>query len=339
MSFDLARLPRISLATLPTPLHDATRLREVLGGPAKCPRILIKRDDQTGLAFGGNKVRKLEFLVADALRHGATTLVTAGAAQSNHARATAAAAVMCGLRAVLVLETDDPEQAPQGNLLLDHLLGAEVRLIPGGTDTAEVMEAVAEELRSRGGRPYLIPVGGSNAIGAAGYLTMTLELCDQLAEMGTEPQWLYFANGSRGTQAGIVLGAKALGMPYRSRGVVISANSAERQARTLAIANEAAELVGAQVRLDAEEIENVEGFVGDGYAIPTAAGDATIPLLARTEAVFLDPVYTGKAMSALVAHVRTGELRPDETVVFVHTGGTASLFAHAARLMTIPTHG
>lgn len=335
MGFDLNRLARTPLATLPTPLQDATRLRDALGGPARCPRILIKRDDLTGLAFGGNKVRKLEFLVADALAKGVTTLITAGAAQSNHARATAAAAAVTGLKSVLVLQTDEPGEAPQGNLLLDHLMGADVRLISNSDDVNLAMDQVATEVRAAGGVPYVIPVGGSNAIGAAGYLTMTLELADQLRSLDTRPDLLYFANGSRGTQAGIVLGAKGLSMPYTARGVIVSSNSPERLARTIEIGNGAAELTNADFRLTPDDFENVEGYVGEGYAIPTPAADATIPLLARTEAVFLDPVYTGKAMSALIDHIQTGMVTPDQTVVFVHTGGTPSLFAHANRLMSI----
>ncbi len=335
MTFDLNRLARVSLANLPTPLQDATRLRAELGGPAKAPRILIKRDDLTGLAFGGNKVRKLEFLVADALAKGATTLITAGAAQSNHARATAAAAVMVGLESILVLETDYPDQAPQGNLLLDHLLNAEVRLVPMGGQLTPGMEAAAADVTARGGVPYVIPVGGSNAIGAAGYLTMTIELMAQLAELKAAPEYLYFSNGSRGTQAGIALGAKLLDMPYEVRGVVVSGHTPERTARSVEIANEASELVGSDVRLAAEDMNNLVGYVGEGYAIPTSAADAAIPLLARTEAVFLDPVYTGKGMSGLLDHIATGEIRPDQTVVFVHTGGNPSLFVHAERLMGI----
>ena len=332
MSIDFDRLPRFPLANLPTPLQDAPRLREALGGVDHCPRILIKRDDLTGLAFGGNKVRKLEVLVGDALQKGATVLITAGAAQSNHARSTAAAAVVAGLKAVLVLTSDDPNPPVQGNLLLDHLLGAEVRIVPKSTDTNEEMAQVAEELAGRGETPYVIPVGGSNEIGSAGYLTMTLELRDQLAEFGVRPTRLYFGNGSRGTQAGIVLGAKALGMSYRPYGVLDSFNSPEKEARAIRIANAAAELVGCDTRVTDTDMINVDGFIGEDYGIPTDAGNEAIVLLARTEGVFLDPVYSGKAMSGLIEHIRTGQIPPDETVVFVHTGGNTALFAHADRL-------
>lgn len=333
------RLPRFPLGAFPTPLHDATRLRAALGGSGRCPRILIKRDDLSGLAFGGNKVRKLEYLVADALAHGATTLITAGAAQSNHARATAAAAVMAGLRAILVLDTNDPDQQPQGNLLLDHLLGAEVRLVPSGTDSMTAMLAVAEEIRGGGEVPYVIPVGGSNAIGATGYSGMIDELAVQLFELNATCDALYFANGSRGTQAGIVLGARVHGLRCDVRGVIVSANTPERTQRTVDLANGAAELLGSDVRIAASGLTNIDGYVGGGYAVPTAAADEAILLLARTEAVFLDPVYTGKAMSALIDHVTTGIVTPEQTVVFVHTGGSPALFAHADRLMQIAQDG
>lgn len=339
MSIDLSRLPRFPLANLPTPLQDAPRLREALGGADRCPRILIKRDDLTGLAFGGNKVRKLEMLVGDALQKGATVLITAGAAQSNHARSTAAAAVVAGLSSVLVLTSDDPNPPVQGNLLLDHLLGAEVRIVPKSTDTDQHMALVAEELTSRGEHPYVIPVGGSNPIGAAGYLTMTLELRDQLAQLGEAPTRLYFGNGSRGTQAGIVLGAKALDMSYRPYAVLDSFNSPEKEARAIRIANAAAELVSSNARISSDDITNVDGYIGQDYGIPTEAGNEAILLLARTEAVFLDPVYSGKAMSGLIDHIRAGQIAPSETVVFVHTGGNTALFAHAPQLAQLAAAG
>jgi D-cysteine desulfhydrase family pyridoxal phosphate-dependent enzyme len=335
VSIDLSRLPRFPLAHLPTPLQEAARLREALGGPAACPRILIKRDDLTGLAFGGNKVRKLEFLVGDALARRATVLITAGAAQSNHARATAAAAVAAGLSSVLVLAADDPEPLLQGNLLLDRMLGAEIRIVPTGTDRAAAMDGIAEELTDRGETPYVIPVGGSNETGAAGYLTMVLELRDQLAELGAEPSRIYFASGSSGTQAGITLGVKALGLPCEPYAIMDSPFPEDARTRTLEIANRAAELVGDPTRLTEADFAYDEGYFGEAYGVPTSAGDEAIRLMARTEAIFLDPVYTGKALSGLIDHVRTGRVSPDQTVVFVHTGGNVAIFAHAQRMARI----
>lgn len=332
MSLDLDRLPRFPLANLPTPLQEAHRLRDALGGPAKCPRILIKRDDLTGLAFGGNKVRKLEFLVGDALAKRATTLITAGAAQSNHARATAAAAVVAGLRSVLVLTSTDAEPAVQGNLLLDELLGTEIRFITPDVHRDEHMATVAAELSEKGETPYVIPVGGSNSIGAAGYLTMAVELKEQLAKIGAEPSRVYFGNGSGGTQAGVTLGVKALGIPARAIGVQDSYLSPEDKQRIVRITNEAAELVGSDTRVTADDMTDLDQYYGEAYGVPTREGDAAILLLARTEAIFLDSTYTGKAMSGLIDNIRTGEIRPDESVVFVHTGGNSALFAHAERL-------
>lgn len=230
----LASQPRFHLAALPTPLQEARRLRAALGGEGRCPCILMKRDDLTGLAFGGNKARKLEFLVADALRKKATVLVTSGAVQSNHARMTAAAACAAGLRTALVLTTPVERPAIQGNLLLDHLFGAEIHLIPAdadksvavSSDEAALIETVMADLRARGERPELIPVGGSSPIGTLGYVAGTLELVTQLFALGVAPAWLYYASGSRSTQAGLELGARMFNAPYRLQGIAVSGGRA-----------------------------------------------------------------------------------------------------------------
>lgn len=331
--------PRFRLATLPTPLHELPRLRAALGGPERCPRILIKRDDLTGLALGGNKARKLEFLVADAQRQGATALITAGAVQSNHARMTAAAARLAGMRCALVLTTAVDDPPVQGNLLLDRLLDAEVHLLstsPGSLpagDVSTMMEQVAAGLREQGERPYLIPIGGSNPVGALGYVSATLELVQQLYEAGESPARLYYASGSRGTQAGLVLGAKLYGAPYEVYGVAVSPGGPERTTRAVEIANAAADLLQTSTRVSEDDLLTDDGYVGEGYGIPTAGGLEAIRLLAREEAIFLDPSYTGKAMSALIDHVRRGLLDPAETVIFLHTGGAPALFAHGERLL------
>jgi len=331
----LAEIPRFPLAQLPTPLQEARNLRTALGGPERSPRILIKRDDLTGLAFGGNKVRKLEFLVADALAAGATVLVTAGAAQSNHARATAAAARVAGMRAVLILEEPLIAGPPQGNLLLDHLLGAEVRFVATGSDLNAEVDRVAADLTAAEEPAYAIPVGGSNAVGLLGYVGMAGELAAQLGDLGIAPSRLYYANGSRGTQAGIVLGARVVRATYAPLGVLVSPNSVEKEARALAITKEAARRLGLDVDLSEADMLNVDGYVGAGYAAPTDACEEAILLLARTEAIFLDPVYSGKAMAALIDHVRSGSIDPEETVVFLHTGGGPALFAHNERLAAV----
>lgn len=330
----LARQPRVTLAALPTPLHEAARLREALGGAARCPRILIKRDDLTALGLGGNKARKLEFLVADARAQGATTLVTTGAVQSNHARMTAAAACMAGLRCVLVLTATSEQPAVEGNLLLDRLYGADVRLVPSldpmfavGNDEPVVAEVVAEEAAA-GRRAYVIPVGGSSGVGVFGYISGTAELVDQLAAESLRPARLYYASGSRGTQAGLTLGAKLCEAPYEVYGVAVSGGEPEKIERAKRIANEAAARLNLADRLEREDLFTDQAFIGEGYGIPTAEALEAIDLLARSEAVLLDPCYTSKAMAALIRHVRDGGVGASDTVVFLHTGGMPALFTN-----------
>ena len=329
-------LPRTRLAQLPTPVTDAVRFREALGGPARCPRILIKRDDLTGLGLGGNKARKLEFLIADALAQGAQTVVTTGAVQSNHARMTAAAARMAGLKPVLVLTTKHDNPAPEGNLLLDYLYGADVRFVPAvdpmlavGHDEAVVAQVVQEEA-AKGRQAYVIPVGGSSAVGALGYVTGTAELVEQLRAMSVTPSRLYYASGSRGTQAGLTLGSKLSRAPYRLWGVAVSAGEPEKIERAKKAANDAAVLLGVNTRVDRADLFTDQEYIGAGYGIPTAGGLEAIKLLADTEAILLDPAYTSKAMAALIHHVRGGQLSPGETIVFLHTGGFPALFAAEA---------
>jgi D-cysteine desulfhydrase family pyridoxal phosphate-dependent enzyme len=328
--------PRCRLATLPTPLHELPRLREALGGKTRCPRILIKRDDLTGLAFGGNKARKLEFLVGDAVQKGATVLVTSGAVQSNHARMTAAAARAVGMNAALVLTSEAERPAFQGNLLLDHLLGAELHFIPanpnpliatGDTEAAKV-EEVTQSLEARGERPYVIPIGGSCATGVFGYVAATLEIASQLFQMDESPSRFYYASGSRGTQAGLTLGAKVYDVPYRLFGIAVSGGEPGKSARALRIANEAAELAGVPARIREEDLCTDQGYLGTGYGIPTAGSSEAIRMLALTEGLLLDPVYTAKAMAGLIDHIRRDLISPADTVVFLHSGGTPALFAH-----------
>jgi L-cysteate sulfo-lyase len=328
----LARQPRLPLAHLPTPLLDAVRLRHALGGPSRCPRILIKRDDLTALGLGGNKARKLEYLVADAQASGATTLITTGAVQSNHARMTAAAACVAGMRSVLVLTATSEEPPLAGNLLLDRLYGATVRLVPSvdpmlavGQDEAVVAEVVAEEL-AQGRTPYVIPVGGSSGVGVLGYVGGTAELVEQLAAMNVSPRRLYFASGSRGTQAGLTLGAKLCEASYEVYGVAVSAGEPEKIERARRIANEAAARLNLPERLDLPDLVTDQAFIGDGYGIPTDGGLEAIAVTAQSEAIVLDPCYTSKGMAALIEHVRSGELSASDTVVFLHTGGMPAIF-------------
>src|SRR5215212_6449285 len=318
------------LATLPTPLQRAPNLEAALG--PRCPRIYLKRDDLTGLAFGGNKARKLEYLLADALANEATILMTEGAVQSNHARITAAAAAIAGLRSVLVLDARQGSDVA-GNLLLDHLLGAEVRIVPDKASRTALMASIGDELRAAGERPYVIPTGGSVPIGAAGYVTMVAELLTQLMSCGEAPSRLYFATGSLGTQAGLVVGARAFSAPFVVYGVAVEHPVEQLIAGGLALANGTAELLGLDQCFDATDIAIDGGFIGADYGVPTEEGAEAIRLLARTEAVFLDPVYSGKAMAALISHARAGDLDPNEAVVFLHTGGGPSLFATGTALL------
>jgi D-cysteine desulfhydrase family pyridoxal phosphate-dependent enzyme len=326
----LATLPRYPLATLPTPLQRARNLEAALG--PRCPRIYLKRDDLTGLAFGGNKARKLEYLLADALANEATTLVTEGAVQSNHARITAAAAAIAGLRSVLVLDARHGSEVA-GNLLLDHLLGAEVRIVPDKVTRTEVMAAIGDELRAAGERPYLIPTGGSVPIGAAGYVTMVAELLGQLVTAAEAPSRLYFATGSLGTQAGLVVGSRAFSAPFAVYGVAVEHPVEQLIVDGVALANGTAALLESDHRFSAADISIDGAFIGADYGVPTEEGIEAIRLLARTEAIFLDPVYSGKAMAALISHARTGELDPNEAIVFLHTGGGPSLFACGTTLV------
>lgn len=328
----LAAQPRLALTELPTPLVEAPRLRDALGGTARCPRILIKRDDLTTLGLGGNKARKLEYLVADARAQGATTLITTGAVQSNHARMTAAAAAVAGMRCVLVLTTTTEQPAVGGNLLLDRLYGATIRLVPSidpmlavGQDEAIVAEVVADERRA-GRVPYVIPVGGSSGVGVCGYIGGSAELVEQLVDAGVAPTRLYYASGSRGTQAGLTLGAALSAATYRVYGVAVSAGEAEKIERAKRIGNEAAARLGLPERLEVGDLFTDQDHIGEGYGIPTKAALEAISLLARTEAILLDPCYTSKAMAALIQHVRGATLAPTETIVFLHTGGMPALF-------------
>jgi D-cysteine desulfhydrase family pyridoxal phosphate-dependent enzyme len=316
---------RFPLALLPTPLVEAPRLSKALGGP----RILIKRDDMTGFGFGGNKVRGLEYYLADALARNADVIITGAGPQSNHIRATAAAARVAGLDAVAVIHDSRPAET-QGNLLLDELLGVEVRFT-GDPNRALVdtkIEEVAEELRRAGRRPYIIPRGGASALGAQGYVEFVRELGTQLQAVGARPQWLVLATGACGTQAGLIAGVKLYGAEYRILGITVSRPVAECLERISRIAGEAARLAGGEIEVRADEVIVRDGFIGQGYGIPTSEGVEAIRLVARTEGIFLDPTYTGKGMAGLIAEIRSGRIGKGETVVFLHTGGEPGLFAH-----------
>jgi len=317
---------RIGLSDLPTPLKPMTRLSQYLGID-----LWIKRDDCTGLAGGGNKTRKLEYLVGAALAEGADTLITLGAVQSNHARQTAAAAASLGLRCILLLAEAVPNRTPvyhnNGNILLDHLLGAEVRLFPAGTDLEIVAEQVMNECRELGNAPYLIPVGGSNAVGALAYVTAVEELRDQAQALQLAVGTVYLPTGSAGTHAGILAGVALSGLDWRTHGVSVSSSQADLQAKLTRLTGETFALLGAeQTPMPAIIVDDSQ--IGPGYGQPTPAMLEAVQLCARRDGVLLDPVYTGKAMAGLIADARAGRIAAGETVVFWHTGGSQGLFAY-----------
>jgi len=315
------------IAHLPTPLEKMERLSKHLGGP----EIWIKRDDLTGLATGGNKTRKLEFLVADALAHGFDHLLTTGAPQSNHCRQTAAVAARCGLGCSLVLRGTAPPQL-NGNLLLDRLLGAHLYWA-GDRECGEVMNDVAAELRSMGRKPYPIPLGGSNVMGATGYVMAMQELTTQLQEGGPNLDFIVFASSSGGTQAGLVLGAKAYG--FRGHILGISVDHTADQLKTLvsALATATATHLGLGTLSVSDRVVVNDDYLGEGYAQVGETEREAIQLVAQLEGILLDPVYTGRAMGGLIDLIRWGAFTRGQTVLFWHTGGTAALGAFGEKLL------
>jgi D-cysteine desulfhydrase len=321
-------VPRISLAHLPTPLEELPRFQEALGGG---PRLLIKRDDQTGLATGGNKTRKLEFLVAEAIAQGADTLVTVGGPQSNHCRQTAAAAAKMGLRCALVLSGEPPQRSKwDGNLLLDEVLGAELHWA-GERDRDEVMREVAEDLKAGGARPYLIPVGGSVPTGATGYVAAVEEVAVQLAIWGERVDRIVFSSGSGGTHAGLLVGVKALDLGPRVEGIYNDKVGGLLE-KIQVLATATAAHLGLSLSFSDDDYILHESYGVSGYGIITDAEREAIRLLARTEGIICDPVYTGRALVGLIDLVRQGVYGRDETVLFWHTGGVAGLFPRAEEM-------
>lgn len=331
----LRTLPRVRLACLPTPLQRLPRLSASLAGPNGGPEIWVKRDDLTGLGGGGNKLRKLELLLADAQQQGAHTLVTTGGAQSNHARQTAAVAARSGLRCVLAL-TGQGRPGESGNLLLDRLFGADIRWC-GERPPAEVMAEIVAEEASVGRKPYLIPLGGSTAIGAAGYAAGLVELCTQIealqaADEQAEFDHVIVASGSGGTQAGLLAGAAAQGFAGEIVGIDVGALPGDLGAVIHELANLTAGLLRVHGGVSADRVRVDGRWAGPGYGVITPAEREAISLLARLEGLLLDPIYTGRAMAALIAMVRQGELAAGQRVLFWHTGGAPALHAYARDL-------
>ncbi len=315
-------VPRIRIAHLPTPVEELPRLGACLGGP----RLLVKRDDQTGLAFGGNKTRKLECLIAEAQAVGARTLITAGAVQSNHCRQTAAAAARFGFACKLVLAGDPPPH-PDGNLLLDLLFGAQIVWVGDG-DRDQTLQRTFEQSWRAGERPYLIPYGGSNAVGATAYALALKELLDQ----GVRPDVIVLASSSGGTQAGLVAGARLLGFEGRILGISVEKAEVSLHAELVAdLATEVCDRLGEPQCISPDEVEVNADYVGGGYGVMGAVEREAIQLFARYEGLLLDPVYTGRAAAGLIDLIRRGAFTRDQTVLFWHTGGTPALLAERYR--------
>ena len=324
----LSRFPRVKLAHLPTPLEPMARLSKHLGGP----HLWIKRDDCTGLSTGGNKTRKLEFLMGDAMRQGADTVITQGATQSNHARQTAAAAARLGFECHILLEDRTGfatrEYTQNGNVLLDRLHGAHISKRAAGADMNAEMETVAGELRAKGKKSYIIPGGGSNPIGALGYANCALELVAQANEMNLRIDHIVQATGSTGTQAGLVAGLCAINAHIPVMGISVRAPKQKQEDAVYELAVKTAELVGAPGAVKREHIAANSDYVGQGYGIPTEGMVEAVTMVAQQEGILLDPVYTGKAMAGLIDLVRKGAFEKDSNVVFLHTGGSAGLFGY-----------
>lgn len=328
----LKSLPRIELAQLPTPLQELSRLGQLLGGP----KLLVKRDDQTGLALGGNKARKLEFLIADALKKGADTVITTGAPQSNHCRQTAAAAAQVGMGCELVLGGNEPE-VPNGNVLLDLFCGANLHWTTRERRNTK-MEEVAGQLRSIKRTPYIIPVGGSNGLGALGYVQAMIELNDQLSKGRIKVDTIVFATSSGGTQAGMVVGARISGFEGKIQGISIDQRSSQEpsyQSELAAIANEAAKLIDSRYEFTEDDFTVNYDYLGLGYGVVGNLERESIRLTACTEGLLLDPVYSGRAMGGLIDLIKKGFFSLKDTVLYWHTGGAPALFAYARELTQI----
>ena len=325
----LSKFPRFPLAHLPTPLEPLDRLRRHIGGP----RLYIKRDDCTGLALGGNKTRKAEFLIGAARAAGATAVVTEGGLQSNHVRQIAAAAAKAGLACHLVLNHNVPIETAiyraNGNLLLDRVLGAVVHVCAPGQTRADAIERLLPALKKDGQVPYFIPTGGSNEIGALGYVAAALELQQQAKQAGMAIDRVLFASSSGGTQAGLLVGMALADASTQVLGIDIENEADALLADVRKIADACAQQVGLKRALRGDAFEIRSGYGGEGYGIPTPGMIEAVGLLARLEGIVLDPVYSGKAMAGLIDLVRAGHFGSDETIAFIHTGGAPALFAYA----------
>jgi D-cysteine desulfhydrase family pyridoxal phosphate-dependent enzyme len=324
----LQKLGPVSLGYLPTPISPLPRLSEALGGP----EIWVKRDDLTGLATGGNKVRKLNYVMADAVQQKADLVMTTGAQQSNQARQAAAAAAMLGIPCTLVLGGPPPQGAPQGNYLIDRLVGAEA-IWAYDTPTDLALEEAAERIRAEGKNPYVIPLGASNGLGTCGYVEAMVEALEQSRELDQGFDVMVVASGSGGTQAGMALGARALGYKGQVIGVSIIEYTATYRPKVAQLAQDAAQLLELDLQLTEDELVVDDGYLEAGYGVLTEGEREAIQLAARYEGLLIDPVYTGRALAGLIAMIRAGKFSKSERVLFWHTGGTPALFHYAEKLL------
>jgi len=319
-------IPRIKFAHLPTPVEPLPRLSAELGGP----HLLVKRDDLTGLAFGGNKIRKLEYLLAEAQSHGAQTIITSGAAQSNHCRQTAAACAHLNFDCILVLSGEKPSSVT-GNLLLDQLFNAKI-VWTSLQERDPMLQQTFQKAWELGQRPYLIPYGGSNTTGATAYAFAMKELLDQ----NYQPDWIIFASSSAGTQAGLVTGARLFGFKGNILGISVDETEAELKARVASLASATADALGEKINFLPQDIMVIADYLGGGYGVLGAPEIEAIRLFARLEGLLLDPVYTGRAAAGLIDLIRKGYFKQEETVLFWHTGGTPALFSEKYKQLAEP---
>lgn len=311
-------IPRLKFAHLPTPVEELPRLSATLGGP----RLFVKRDDQTGLAFGGNKTRKLEFLVAEARDQGAQTLISAGALQSNHCRQTAAAAARFGFGCILVL-TGDPATHPSANLLLDELFGAQIVTVADRADRDRILQETFDKAVTEGRKPYLVPYGGSSTTGALGYAFAVEEFLNQ----GVHADWMVFATSSGGTHAGLTLGQRLFGYSGKVLGISIDESEGWLKSQVSALASATSERLGRRIDFAPDDVMANDQYCRAGYGVLTGAEREAVRLFARCEGLLLDPVYTGRAAAGLIDLIRKGFFKKYETVLFWHTGGQPALFA------------
>lgn len=330
---NLAKFPRRRYTQGLTPIEKLENFSKALGGPT----IYIKRDDLLGLTSGGNKTRKLEFLMADAIAQGADTILTCGAVQSNHCRLTLAAAVKEGLKCQLILEERVPgsyKPEGSGNNFLFNLLGVEeTYVVPGGSNMLGELEKLAEKLRAEGRKPYIVPGGGSNAIGSIGYVACAQEIMDQLFDSGIKIDHMVCPSGSAGTHAGIIAGMTGINANIPVTGVSVNRSKEIQTDAVWNLAKATAEKVGVHNEITRDLVQVTDEYVGPGYSLPTDQMVEAVQLLARTEGILLDPVYTGKVMAGLIGMIREGKFKKEDNVLFLHTGGSPALYAYTETVL------